>query len=130
MTPDERLTEVFDRGFHNGQESLSAAEADLYRIQHFILEYDMGGIGGYLYNNLLDRTEMQLTIDAMKSNGLHILATLVRQSVDLFSACEDLEEATTWGEICQKYDPSNLMNEIDRQIAQLDNFGLDASTIE
>ena len=56
---NERLTEVFDRGSRNGIETLSLDERALYSIQEFILDFEMGGLSGYLYNHIRDIGEFK-----------------------------------------------------------------------
>ena len=129
MSPDDRLTEVFDRGIRNGVESLAPEERELYLIQDFIIEREQNGLSGYFYNRLPDVTQIQATIDAMRRHGLSALADLLGSALDLFREYEDPNPPTTWGEVLRRYDPSDHLDTINNQIRALNGYGLAESTI-
>jgi hypothetical protein len=129
MTPDERLTEVFDRGYRDGGKSLNSLDRDLFRIQDFILGYEMGGLSGYLYNRLPDLDEIRAAVAAMRKCHLPELAELLSEAVSLFREYVEPDPSSTWGEILKVYDPESRLDLIHRRIAELDNYGLAGSTI-
>ena len=67
MAPEERLADVFDRGLRDGVESLSAADRELYLIQDFLVEYEMGGLTTYFYNRLPDTDVIFASVRAMSA---------------------------------------------------------------
>jgi hypothetical protein len=129
VTPDERLTEVFDRGFRDGVETLSSVDRDLYRIQEFIIDYEMGGLSGYFYNRLPDLDEVRALIATMQEYRLSELAGLLTEAAALFDGYADPDPPTTWSKVLEHYDPTGRLNDLHRLIGNLDDYGLDGSTI-
>ena len=124
MTFSERLAEVFDRGLSKGEEALSPSDRELFRIQDFIIEYEMGGLTTYFYNRLPDLDRIHAAVNAMRMHGLSELSVLFREAANLFHGYTDPDPPTTWGEVCQLYDPSGRLEELDVRIGALDNYGL------
>jgi hypothetical protein len=129
MTPDERLTEVFDRGFTDGEGSLSQADRDLYLIQNFILEYEMSGLGGYFASILPDLDRIHATVEAMSARRMTSLAALLSEAAALFDGYTDPDPPTTWNDVLRRYDPADLLDELYDRINALDNYGLAESSI-
>ncbi len=129
MSPEDRLSEIFDRGLKDGVERLSTDERELYLIWKFILEWEQNGLSGYFYNRLPDVSQMQTTIDAMHRHRLLMLADLLSSALDLFREYADPNPPTTWDAVLRQYDPSGLLKTIDDQIGALKGYGLDESTI-
>ncbi len=121
---DTQLTDAFDRGCTDGIESLSAIDQDFYRIQDFIIEYEMGGLTGYFYNRLPDIAEIQLAIAAMKRHGLKQLAKHLQQATELFANYVDPNPPTTWNVVLGQYDPKDQLSKLDKRIGALDNYGV------
>ncbi len=71
MDPDEELSSVFDRGFNEGVETLSKEDRELYFIQSFILEYEMEGLYGLLYNWIPEWSKFDDAIAAMRMRGMN-----------------------------------------------------------
>lgn len=124
MTFDEQLSDVFDRGIHNGTDSLTPYEQELFLVQDFIIEYEMGGLSGYLYNRLPDVEGIRRTIKAMQQNGLTALADLMGKVIAIFDGYAELDEFATWQHVLRQYDPENRLNELDQQIQELSNYGI------
>jgi hypothetical protein len=120
----DRLTEVFDRGLRDGVDTLSPADRELFRIQDFIIEYEMGGLSGYFYNHLPDLDGIRGAVTAMQRHGLSELAALLGEAAGLFAGYTDPDPRTTWAEVCRRYDPAGRLDELDRRIGALDNYGL------
>jgi hypothetical protein len=153
VTADERLTEVFDRGLREGVEALSPADRELFRIQDFILEYEMNGLSGYFYNRLPDLGEISAAVDAMRTHELRELAALLSEAARLFAGYADPDPPTTWGEavtadsdesdsgyadpdppttwceVLRRYDPTDRLSDLESRIGALDNYGLGESSI-
>jgi len=81
----DQLGEVFDRGLREGVDSLNPADRELFRIQDFLIEYEMGGLSGYFYNRLPDLNGIHAAIGAMRQHGLTNLASLLSEAVGLFA---------------------------------------------
>ena len=124
MVLHDRLAEVFDRGLQEGVDALSPADRELFRIQDFIIEYEMGSLSGYFYNRLPDITGIQAAVMAMRQHGLSELAALLDDAAGLFVDYSDPDPPTTWDKVCEQYDPTGRLDELDKRIGALDNFGL------
>lgn len=129
MTPDDRLTEVFERGLNTGFDNLTPTERELYLIQEFILDHEMGFLSGYFYNHLPDLGRIDATVNAMKRHGLPDLANLLAGALVLFEDFVESDCPGTWREVLSVYDPSKRLGEIDEEICTLKNYGLAQSSI-
>jgi hypothetical protein len=129
VTPDERLTEVFDRGLRQGVDRLTAAERDFFAIQDFIIELEMSGLSGYFYNRLPDLANIRAAVEGMRRNGLPDLAGFLAQALELFQHYVDPDPPSTWREVLKRYDPLNRLNAIEHEIYRLDAYGLPQSGI-
>ena len=124
LVTQEQLSEVFDRGLRFGVESLSPLEMEVFRIQDFIIEYEMGGLSGYLYNRLPDLAGIEATVAAMRQHGITELAALLNEAMSLFAGYADPNTPTTWESVCQYYDPHGRVDDLDRQIGMLPDYGI------
>jgi hypothetical protein len=129
MKPSQRLAEVFDRGYMDDGKSLSPADRELFLIQDFIIEYEMGGLTTYFYNRILEYKTILATVKAMKKHGLPDLASLLGEAADLFRGYKDDPSLPTWKDILRHYDPKNRLAKLHRRIEKLDNYGLSGSSI-
>ena len=129
MAPDDRLTEVFERGMNAGVDRLSPADQELYLIQEFLLDYEMGGLSSYFYNHLPNLARVQATKIAMQNHGLRQLAKLLNDALKLFLGYVDPDPPSTWDKVLGRYDPSNRLTAIEKEINALDNYGLGQSSI-
>ena len=129
MTPEDRLEEVFERGFDEGLDSLNPVDRELFRIWEFIIDLEMGGLSGYFYNHLPDLTYIQAAADAMRRHDLVQLASLLTRALELFSDYVEPDSASTWNEVLSRYDPGKQLDAIQAEIFGLDNYGLAQSTI-
>jgi hypothetical protein len=101
----------------------------LFRIQDFIIEYEMGGLSAYLYNRLPDLEGIRAAVAAMRRNGLPELASLLDEAAGLFAGYIDPIPPSTWDDVLRRYDPAGRLHELQRRIAALDNYGLDGTSI-
>jgi hypothetical protein len=129
MTADERLTEVFDRGLRDGVDTLSPVDRELFLIQDFIIELEMGGLSGYFYNRLPALDQVTATVGAMSRHGLSELAALLGEASGLFQAYEEPNPPETWDETLQRYDPMGRLEVLASRIRALDGYGLGKSSI-
>jgi hypothetical protein len=120
----EQLAEVFDRGLRDGPDSLSADDRELFRIQGFIIDYEMGGLSGYFYNRLPDLAGIRAAIAAMRRHRLLELAALLDEAAGLFAGYTDPDPQTTWEAVRRRYDPAGRLDELGRRIGALDGYGL------
>ena len=130
MLPHERLSKVYDHALAVGVESLTNDERDLYLIQDFIIELEMGGLSGYFYNRLPLKNRIQAAVSAMRKYGLDELAELLSEAYQLFGAYSETDVANTWSEILQRHDPSNRLAVIEKKIDAIENYGIDGSSIK
>jgi hypothetical protein len=124
MVSHPQLTEVFDRGLRDGVDALSPADRQLFRIQDFVIEHEMGGLSAYLYNRLPDLDGICAAVAAMQRHGLAELAVLLGEAAGLFAGYIDPDPPATWGEVRRRYDPAGRLDELDSRIGALDNYGL------
>jgi hypothetical protein len=127
VAAQDRLAEVFDRGLRDGVEALSPSDRELFRIQDFIIEYEMGGVSGYFYNRLPDLDGILAAVAAMQQHGLAEVAALLGEGAALFAGYTSPDPPTTWGEVRGRYDPAGRLDELDSSIGALDNYGLDTA---
>jgi hypothetical protein len=119
---------VFDRGLRDGIDVLAPADRELFYIQDFIIEFEMGGLSGYFYNRLPDLPRMQAAVGAMRQHGLNELAALLGEAAGLFAGYANPDPRSTWGEVLGRYDPSGRLDELGRRITALDNYGLNGAS--
>src|SRR5688572_17243085 len=105
MTFEDQLADAFDRGLRDGPDSLWSVDRELFRIQDFIVEFEIGGLSSYLYNCLPDLDGIERTVAAMRRFDLQRLAELLEQAAALFQGYRDPETPTTWAEVQRTYDP-------------------------
>ena len=129
MTASQRLSELFDRGLQNGLGSLSADELDLYRIQDFIIEYEMNGLSGYFYNRLSDTAQIQATISAMHRYNMTELRDLLTGAFGLFRMYDASNAQGSWSDVLKKLDPGDQLDSISHKIYAIDDYGLANSSI-
>jgi hypothetical protein len=129
VNANERLTEVFDRGLRFGVGVLSPTDHDLFRVQDFIIEYEMGGLTGYLYNRLPDLQGIRATTTAMRRFRLTQLAEVLDETIELFAGYVDPEPSCTWGELLRLYDPGGNLDRLHQQVSALNDYGLAESSI-
>ncbi len=124
---DDQFGDVFNRGLADGVETLSPADRELFRIQGFIIEYEMNGLSGYFYNRLPDLDEIFATVEAMRKHT-PALATLLNDAAQLFMKYTDPDPPTTWSNVLRRYDPTDRLSEIHDRIATLKSYGLDGES--
>ena len=117
------LTETFDRCFRLGIESLSPREQDLYRIQDFILEFEMNGLSGYFYNRILNIASIEKTIQAMLNSGMVDVANLLINALTLLKPYEGHDEQKTWSEVLATLDPTNQLSVLESNINKIPDYG-------
>jgi hypothetical protein len=125
----ERLAEVFDRGLRDGVDALNAADRELFRIQDFVIEYEMGGLSGYFYNRLPDLDGIRATVASMRQHRLTDVAALLEEAAALFVGYADPDPPVTWGEVCRRCDPSGRLDELDRLVGALNDYGFGGAFI-
>jgi len=111
MTAHDRLADAVDRGLKDGLDALSPLDRELFRIQDFIIEYDMGSLSGYLYNRLPNLSGIKAAVAAMRKHGLSKLADLLDEAVQLFAGYTEDDARPTWKQHRKKGDVHHcLMN--------------------
>jgi hypothetical protein len=129
LTPNERLTDVFERAMQIGVDRLSPVEQDLYLIQYFILELEMNGLSGLFYNRLPNLAQLLATVVAMRRQGLNDLADQLADALELFRDYVERDPPSTWNEVLHRYDPADRLKLIENRIMDLNDYGLSASHI-
>ncbi len=129
MAPHEKLSRIYDRALSVGVESLSTDERELYLIQDFIIELEMGGLSGYFYNRLPIKGQIPGAVVAMRKYGLDELAELVGEALQIFGPYAESSSAKSWSEVLQQLDPGSRLAVIEERIDAIDNYGLHKSLI-
>jgi hypothetical protein len=125
-----KLAEVFERGLQVGLDSLDRQERELFLIQDFIIEYEMGGLSTYLYNRMPQPEIIDEAIAAMQNYRLSELGPLIREAKEMFTGWSPTEgQAETWEALLRRVDPADRLGEIDKKIGMLDEYGLNMSSI-
>lgn len=107
----EILTSIFDLGLSKGTGELNSTQVVAFYIQDLRLQLDMGGLDGYLYNNLEKGNVITDTIDAFRTAGGIETANILENVVSLFDKVDlDHDGDKTWGEVCEQHDPDNLIH--------------------
>jgi hypothetical protein len=109
MDAENRLADVFDAGLANGIASLSPRDQELYRIQSFVIDFQMGGLSGYLYNHLPDVEEIERTVEAMRRRKRTRLASLLDSAWNLFRDYVEPDSPSTWEDVLKEYDPGEKL---------------------
>lgn len=130
MLPHEKLSEVYDRALSAGLDSLSVEERELYLIQDFIIELEVGGLSGYFYNRLPLKNHIQATISAMQTYETDELAELLNEAYQLFDTYSEADAASTWAEVLRRNDPGNRLAVIEESIEAIEDYGIEGSRIK
>ena len=129
MTPDERLTEVFDRGVNHGETTLSPADRELFLIQSFILDYGYrrsyrlpfqhaAGLGLYRCDDPGDVRSGPVGSGGVISGS--------RGAIPRFFLCGPANHVVRGA---RADDPTDWVDELHHRIGAVENYGLDASSI-
>lgn len=124
QTLDDKLTEVFDRGLRDGMDSLTTSERELFLVQDFIIEFEMNGLSGYLYNRLPDLETIARAASSMNRLGANRLAALVGEAAELFQNYKEPGAGATWSDVLKEYDPHGVLQTIEAKINKLPGYGL------
>lgn len=124
MTDSQTLAIVFDKGSSDGMDSLSSDERELYLIQDFILQWEMDAFSGYFYNHLPHVDLIVEAVVSMRKHGLHALADILNEALELFRDYTEPTTATTWRKVLKQYDPNDCLSHLDHRIHELHNYGL------
>ncbi len=129
MDASEILADVFDRGLKDGVNSLSPREQELFYIQDFIIDVEMGGLSSYFYNRLPDVDRIRVAVRALRKHNLLALAGILELAAELFNSYVDPDPPATWEETLRQYDPSDRLSECEKRMRELRGYGLAESTI-
>jgi hypothetical protein len=121
---NDQLTIAYDKGFTKGEENLVGIDREYYLIQDFILEYEIGGLSGYLYNRIPDFDRIRTAIGSMRRHDLSELSSILSEAVAIFDGYREPDPPTAWRAVLQHYDPADKLRELDSQIMELENYGL------
>src|SRR5262249_36856931 len=102
----------------------------LFLIQDFIIDYEMQGLKGYIYNRLPNLDRISSAVTAMHRYGLFELAALLREAAELFRNYSDPDPPTTWTEVLQQYDPTRRLDQLHTEIALLPKYGMDKASVQ
>ncbi|MEZ9526741.1 hypothetical protein [Enterovibrio norvegicus] len=111
---DEQLHLAFDKWADQGPESLSDSEWPLFRAQNFILQWEAGGLSGYLYNSLPDHAEIRATLDSLLVLGLTVEFECLSSAYKFFENYTDPEQPSTWAHQCSIYDSEESLDDLDQ----------------
>ena len=101
IRPDQVLSAVFDKGLSNGT-AITRVERQLFLIQDFIIETEMGGLSGYLYNRLSHRGRLAATANALELHDVRLLAPIARELQRRFAGHRS-HAGETWDDVCRRH---------------------------
>jgi hypothetical protein len=102
VRPDSVLSAVFDKGLSRGLGTLTRVERQLFLIQDFIIETEMGGLSGYLFNRVASRGRLAATATAMEVHDVRLLAPIVGELQWRFRGYRSRRGAT-WDDACGRH---------------------------
>lgn len=130
VRPRELLSAVFDRGLSKGERVLTRLERQLFLIQDFIIETEMGGLSGYLYNRVSHRGRLAATATAMELHDVRLLASIVRELQQRFVGRRS-RWGETWDDVCQRHISDKRLAALDARLdrAREHGYGLERSRL-
>lgn len=94
----EVLTEVFDRGLRKDAK-LTRRERELFLIQGFIIDTELGGLSGFLYNVCGKRGRLAAIANALEKYDVKLLAPIARELATRFHGWRArTKKRATWEE--------------------------------
>jgi len=93
-------------------------------VRQAILDFEMNGLSGYLYNLLPDIGRIRATADAMRRHDLTALARILGDALRLFESYVIPDPPTTWNAVLRRYDPEKRLDTLSDEIRFLDNYGI------
>lgn len=124
MGLEAELQHAFEEAQGSGIESLTERGRALANAWAFIIDWEMGGLAGYLYNTLPDHAAIEDTIAALGSVGLSSLAELLRLAHAPFAETAHGQGAATRGQVLAEGEADSLLRDLDDQIANLHGYGI------
>jgi hypothetical protein len=113
---NQLLREIFDRGLTKGEEKLSPKDLELFLIWDFVIEYEMGGITGFLYNRVSRPGRIDATARALRKYEVEPLAKVAEELSRRFRSWRNSDDA--WGET---WDEVRTRHISDARLAQLED---------
>jgi len=111
----ERMSDALERGLHDNGASLPSSHVPYFRAFLFIVDLEMGGLSTYLANNLHDLHAVELALESLKTIGYIELAQTLAKALALFDGYTEFDEDTTWGDVLQRYDPTDELAKLNRR---------------
>jgi hypothetical protein len=98
-TASQLLSDIFDRGLRKDAR-LTRRERELFLIQSFIIDTEMGGLSGFLYNAHSKRGRLEATANALEKYDVKPLAPIARELAKRFHGWRArTKQAQTWEEV-------------------------------
>lgn len=130
MRVSELLTDVFDRGLREGEKKLSRRDRELFLIWDFVIEFEMGGLSGYLYNRVAKRGRLAATARALTKYEVKPLARIFGELARRFATFSS-DSSETWEDACRAHLSDARMKLLEEQLeaAQEAGFGVEKSKL-
>jgi hypothetical protein len=116
---EERASAALEKWLAEGSPALSDEERVLAHVQGFIVDMDMAGLSGYLYNHAERVEEIETTADALARIGQDQLAgELLRWCKPLRAAMRGAVSAR-WETVVATIDPERELDGCQKSIRRL-----------
>lgn len=132
--PSVIWSRLLDRATTHGIDTLSANEQRIVRVNRFLVDYENGGLSGFLYN-LSEYTDdhwtaLRDTIAALSSFGRREIAALLQEALVIVE--RGGPRGPTWRAFIDARDADGRLVSADRELADLvevlwDDIALEAS---
>ncbi len=110
---------LYDRVSANGLQQLPEHTRDLYVVQYFRREFELGGLEYYFYNTASDHAFE--TVDALRAMNAPETADILQQAFDVFPQGRPSREVTKRQDVLDDLttDQQELLTRLDQQLATL-----------
>ena len=111
---------ILDREAQSGVAALSLEERRIFYVNRFLLDYENGGLSGFLYNvspeNGTEWLELRSTIDAIAFFDRPEVARALEGALNIVE--RDGPSGPTWGAFVSARDAEGQLDVIDREVGR------------
>jgi len=125
LSVNQLLSEVFDRGLTKGEEKLSPEDLELFLIWDFVIEYEMGGLTGFLYNRVNRPGRIDATARALRKYEVEPLAKVAEELSRRFRFWKNNDDASseTWDEARTRHISDARLERLEDQLTRAGEKG-------
>lgn len=125
LSVNQLLSEVFDRGLAKGEEKLAAKDLELFLIWDFVIEYEMGGLTGFLYNRVSNPGRIDATARALRKYEVEPLAKVAEELARRFRSWTNSDDdwGETWDEVRTRHISDARLERLEDQLTRAGEKG-------